>query len=88
MSKIEKSEKNDNPEIPAQRKLHGRVGVCPLCGSENIDYGASILQDFMLLYQVKCNDCHTKFTEMYELTYCCKWEIEDPDGNQINVSVE
>lgn len=45
-------------------------GVCPYCGSIEVDYGAlEFLEDGLAYYPVKCPECGKEFTEYYELRY-------------------
>jgi len=45
-------------------------GVCPYCGSTDIDYGAIELEDDdMLYYPATCNDCKRDFEEWYKLGF-------------------
>lgn len=46
-------------------------GVCPNCGSEDVEYHpvGPIDTDPGVAYRGKCNDCGAKFLEHYELTW-------------------
>lgn len=44
-------------------------GVCPNCGSHDVTYGDSQLDGNSLGYNVECDQCHTRFTEWYDLVY-------------------
>ena len=44
-------------------------GVCPNCGSENINWHDSDLQDGFIVYEATCDDCDTEFQEEYRLSY-------------------
>ena len=83
-----KNERSGTSEIDAKEELHSGMGICPLCGSTDLDYGVSIPQDSMLLYPLECNDCHATFSEIYEVMYNCKSEIEDSNGNEVPRFVE
>ena len=46
-------------------------GVCPICGSRNIEYGSfelGIMGD-ELYYPATCQDCETNFQEYYKLEF-------------------
>lgn len=44
-------------------------GKCPVCGSDNITYGDSVLEDTSLGYEFICNACHTEAIEWFDLVY-------------------
>jgi len=52
-------------------KLHKiEQGVCPYCGSVDVDYGAIEYEDDeMLYYPATCNECGREFEEWYNLSF-------------------
>ena len=43
-------------------------GVCPVCNSENLEYGSSDFEGDVMGYDWTCEDCGSQGTEWYELT--------------------
>jgi len=54
-------------------------GKCPKCGSENLDYGISEI-DNQLFYPVECKDCGFTGREWYDLTFT---GFTDENGDDI-----
>ena len=48
-----------------------KENVCPICGSNNIEYGSMELGVFgdELYYPAECKDCKATFEEYYKLTF-------------------
>ena len=46
-----------------------QVGKCPKCGGEEIEYGASEIQDNQLYYSAVCASCSCSFREWYNLVF-------------------
>ena len=44
-------------------------GHCPKCGSDDINYGLSEVQDESIFYESDCNECESKFHEHYTLKF-------------------
>lgn len=44
-------------------------GYCPVCGSEDLEWGSTEISGTDLGYEFTCNDCGSEGTEWYELTY-------------------
>lgn len=44
-------------------------GICPKCGSYNIDYLDADWQDDFFFHDCVCRDCDMEFTEVYKLVY-------------------
>lgn len=44
-------------------------GLCPYCGSEDIDYITSETENDNLDWYAKCNKCKKQFIEGYKITY-------------------
>ena len=53
-------------------------GKCPKCGSENLEYGSTVLDGESLGYKFECKDCNCQGTEWYNLEYV---ETIDNDEN-------
>ena len=51
-------------------------GICPICGSKNITYGAFELYDEGLYYPAQCDICGATFKECYSLTFDTHIDIE------------
>lgn len=50
--------------------VNAKDGVCPCCGSTNLDYGVfGILFESLGYFPVTCNDCHASFDETYEMNF-------------------
>lgn len=69
----------------------GEPGVCPNCGSEDVEYHpvGPIDTDTGVAYRGKCNDCGAKFLEHYELTWVGNQLLSVPKrrkkhGNEIS----
>lgn len=46
-----------------------QAGICPICGSEYITYGAGHLEETNFLYPCTCDDCGATFEENYSLNF-------------------
>jgi len=44
-------------------------GVCPICGSEQLSYGAAVFDDYGVNYPYVCENCGTKGNEAYNLKF-------------------
>lgn len=44
-------------------------GICPVCGSDDLDYHSYEVEGTQLSYQWECNDCHSQGTEWYSLNF-------------------
>jgi transcriptional regulator NrdR family protein len=62
------------------------MGVCPKCGSDDIEYYVTDFDMNTVLHTCMCNKCGTRFTE-YEETRYIGYSIDDTqydeDGNEI-----
>lgn len=65
-------------------------GVCPFCGSKEIEYGNMEFEFPYLFYECECKECAAEFTEVYECLYDGFNTYEDgverlydTDGNEI-----
>lgn len=43
--------------------------VCPVCGSENIEYDSLEVDGNTVYYPCECQDCECQFDEIYELDF-------------------
>ena len=46
-----------------------RLGVCPNCDSEALDYGDSHIEDGQMYYEVSCDDCGWEGMEWFTLHF-------------------
>lgn len=60
-------------ETKDTQKIGSKQGVCPYCGSEMVEFQGSDVQDDMILYEFKCEDCDNSFEEWYLCTYDGSW---------------
>lgn len=47
----------------------GETGVCPCCGSKNLNYGKNYKDNIGIIYPWTCPDCKSKGKETYEITF-------------------
>lgn len=53
-------------------------GICPVCHSDNIEYGSlDIADDDAVFYPCECNECHSLWDEVYKLKYIGAENIEE-----------
>lgn len=52
-----------------KQKQYYDSGKCPACGSMQISYSGSEIENPYLFYRCICDDCDTTFDEYYELIY-------------------
>lgn len=50
-------------------KIRHEQGVCPVCNSENLEYGSSDIDGDFISYDWTCEDCKSEGLEWYELTF-------------------
>lgn len=52
-------------------KIHEKEcqGNCPNCGSDNINWHDSDIQEESIIYNAICDDCDLEFQEEYSLQY-------------------
>jgi len=53
------------------------IGVCPVCGSEDLHYEALELDNDSVYYPFTCADCEARGEEWYELTYLYTQTVEN-----------
>lgn len=51
-------------------------GKCPVCGSQNIEYGEFKHDEESCCYSVECLDCHATFIEVYNMVFDDQYNIE------------
>lgn len=51
-------------------------GICPVCGSDMLDYGEIELDDGGCIYPVECIKCGTTFTEAYNFVFDDQYDIK------------
>lgn len=47
----------------------GEVGVCPVCGNEDLTYEERRVDNVGNIYPWKCNQCGAEGEETYEVTF-------------------
>ena len=47
----------------------GEVGVCPVCGSEDLTFEGMRAEDDLNIYPWKCEDCVTEGEEQYTIRF-------------------
>ncbi len=52
---------------------------CPICKSDNLEYGSLELEWENCYYPRTCEDCWAKWNEWYELSYCEQEVVSYPD---------
>jgi len=57
------------------KKVSERHGVCPKCGSEDINYSGKDRQDYYLIYPAICNKCHASWNEVYNIVPNGCWTL-------------
>ena len=60
-----------------------KKGICPVCHSDNVEYECSNLEDDdFIIYPCKCNECYSKWNEVYELKYFGAENIEEESNEE------
>lgn len=59
-----------------------KQGICPICGSDNVAYEVSKIDEAGLTYPCECHSCGAKFDECYDLVFAGNWNIYDKDNNK------
>lgn len=62
-------------------------GICPVCGSENLNYEGLEPEEEMIVYPWTCENCGATGSEWYELQFAGH-NVDTKDGNQDILSVE
>ena len=67
------------------KKLFNEAGICPYCGSDDLEYGSMEPETNNLIYYPwECNDCGHKGEEWYQLTFDGH-TVENEDGDMVLV---
>ena len=66
------------------KNLRNEQGVCPKCGSTNLEYEPAKNEGDMLCYPWKCNNCGADGEEWYELTFAGH-NLQNEDGDYIEL---
>jgi len=53
------------------------IGKCVWCGSEDIEYGESVIGGDQLGYKISCNECNRKSVEWYKLVYVGSTKLQE-----------
>lgn len=59
------------------------VGVCPLCGKGDLEYGNSELDGEGLSYEWECNSCRAVGAEWYNVEFTTHGNVRDKKGNEV-----
>lgn len=62
-------------------------GTCPYCGSEEIAWHDSKLDDEYMIYNATCAKCDRTFSEVYKLVYD-GYDTFDENGAEHNFDAE
>lgn len=54
---------------------HQEQGICPICGSDAIDYEAMEDADNSVYFPAMCCKCHAMWNEYYNLTFSGHYDI-------------
>lgn len=59
-----------------EKRKFAEEGICPCCGSDDIDYGSFEL-DMPTggYFECTCNECGATFDEWYDVTFNSQWNI-------------
>ena len=57
----------ENTESKGEKKVG--EGLCPKCGSDDLNYGDSQLEDDYVYYEGDCRECKIQFHEWYKLEF-------------------
>ena len=44
-------------------------GKCPVCGTDNLEYGSADFEDNVIMYPVTCLECSARFDECYSMNF-------------------
>ena len=56
-------------EMKEKKFKKNAKGVCPMCGSYNLNWGDSDINDNYLGYEYECEDCGAQGQEWYRLVF-------------------
>lgn len=52
-----------------RKKVENSPGVCPVCGSRNLEYGPDRPESDEMYYEWRCSDCGSAGREWYSLAF-------------------
>lgn len=59
-------------------------GICPLCKSEKLEYGALNLEGDMAYFKWECEECGARGEEWYEMNFAGH-NVENENGDLIEI---
>lgn len=62
-----------------------QAGICPICGSDELNYGSIKEYDGYIAYVVECINCKCSFEENYDLVFSSQDSFCDENGEDIEV---
>lgn len=67
-----------------EKKLdsYPQEGKCPICGSDNVAFSTSKVNEAGLEYECTCHSCGAEFKECYDLVFAGNWNIYDKTGQK------
>ena len=65
------------------KKLIVKECTCPVCGSSEIDYGDSELNDDVMSYSCDCRKCGTYWSEDFALVFCGISNVYNSEHKQL-----
>jgi hypothetical protein len=54
-------------------------GICPVCGSDNIEWGETEFEMPLMFYKCWCRECKAEFVEVYKVEYD-GFNMDDENG--------
>ena len=63
------------------------MGVCPICNSMDLDYGAVQFDSDMLYFPFTCKQCGCKGEEWYSMGFVGN-NIKDENGNSVEITYD
>ena len=54
----------------------GKEGICPVCGSNKVQYSEPIPIEDGVIYPVKCLKCNSTFSEIYILRFDKQFNVK------------
>ncbi len=58
-----------------------RSGICPYCGSDDVDFYDADWGDDFFFYEASCRNCESVFTEVFKMEYD-GYNTYDKDGTE------
>jgi RNA polymerase subunit RPABC4/transcription elongation factor Spt4 len=66
-------------EVEMGRIVGHELGICPVCGSHELTYGAIEPDDALIYYPYQCNACEASGKEWYDVVFV---EIDSGGGGE------